>query len=203
MTTQAPTVDLLDYGVGNLHSLTKALERSGLAVETRDAAEGPGDADGIVLPGVGAFAPAAETLAPVRDELVAAIEDGLPMLGVCLGMQLLAEGSREGPGEGLGLLRGDVRRLEHDELPHIGWNTVDGPTDGPLAGLDGRHVYYVHSYVVPDHADVVATTTYGDTFPAVLHRDNVIATQFHPEKSSTAGRIVLDAFADIVQEASP
>lgn len=193
------TVRLLDYGVGNMHSLNKALERSGLDVETADVAEGPGDADGLVLPGVGAFAPAAQTLDPARGALLDAIDDGLPLLGVCLGMQLLAEGSREGPGQGLGLVDGEVRRLSHPKLPHIGWNTIDGPDEGPLAGIDGRHAYYVHSFVLPEDPSVTATTTYGETFPAVLHRDNVIATQFHPEKSSNAGRIVLDAFSDLVE----
>lgn len=193
------TVRLLDYGVGNIHSLTKALERSGLTVETTPVSEGPGDADGVVLPGVGAFAPAAKEIEPVREELLNAIDDGLPLLGVCLGMQLLAEGSAEGDGEGLGLIPGDVRTLDHPRLPHIGWNSLEGPTKGPLAALDGRHVYYVHSYILPDHDDVVATTTYGETFPAIVHRGNVIATQFHPEKSSDAGRVVLDAFADTVE----
>jgi glutamine amidotransferase len=194
-----PTVRLLDYGVGNLHSLTKALERSGLAVETVAAGEGPGDADGLVLPGVGAFQPAAEELAPGREAVRDAVHEGTPLLGVCLGMQLLTEGSAEGPGEGLGLVDGLTRPLDHDRLPHIGWNTLEGPAEGPLSDLDGRHVYYVHSFVIPDTDDVLARTTYGERFPALLQRDNVIATQFHPEKSSTAGRIVLDRFADLVE----
>ncbi len=193
-------VHLLDYGVGNLHSLTKALERSGLTVNTVPAKEGPQDADGIVLPGVGAFEPAAKELAPAREAVLDAIDDGTPFLGVCLGMQLLAEGSKEGTGEGLGLIPGNVERLSHERIPHIGWNTLEGPHEGPLASLDQRHVYYVHSYVVPDHADVTAYTTYGDAFPAIVQRDNVIATQFHPEKSSTAGRIVIDTFAQRVEE---
>lgn len=191
---------ILDYGVGNIHSLTKALERAGLRVELVDADEGPGDADGIVLPGVGAFAPAARALAPSRDAIRDAVDDGLPVLGVCLGMQLLAEGSAEGEGEGLGIVDGLVHRLDHPKLPHIGWNTVQGPSSGPMAEIHGRHVYYVHSFALPpDAPSVVAETTYGETFPAVYHRDNVIATQFHPEKSSAAGEIVLDAFADTVE----
>lgn len=193
------TVRVLDYGVGNIHSLTKALEHAGLTVETVPAKRGPEDAEGIVLPGVGAFEPAADELAPAREDLLDAIEDGVPFLGVCLGMQLLAEGSKEGEGQGLGLIQGNVERLRHERTPHIGWNRLEGPREGPMASLDGRHVYYVHSYVVPDHADVTAYTTYGDAFPAILHRDNVIATQFHPEKSSTAGRIVMDTFASLVE----
>lgn len=195
------TVRLLDYGVGNLHSLTKALERSGLTVDTVPVEEGPGDADGIVLPGVGAFEPAAKALTPARDELAEAIEEGTPVLGVCLGMQLLAEGSREGEGKGLGVIPGHVERLRHERVPHIGWNTLEGPQAGPLSEMEGRHVYYVHSYVVPDHETVTAYTTYGNRFPAIVQDENVIATQFHPEKSSTAGRIVLDAFAGLVEEA--
>lgn len=200
MTVSEPTVRILDYGVGNIHSLTKALERAGLGVELVDADEGPGNADGIVLPGVGAFAPAARALAPARDAIREAVDGGLPVLGVCLGMQLLAEGSAEGEGQGLGIVDGLVHRIDHPKLPHIGWNTVEGPRSGPMADIDGRHVYYVHSFVLPsDAAGVVAETTYGETFPTVYQRDNVIATQFHPEKSSTAGEIVLDAFADTVE----
>ncbi len=196
------TVRLLDYGVGNMHSLQKALERAGLDVEMAPAADGPGEADGLVLPGVGAFAPAAEAIAPVREELAQAIRDGLPTLGVCLGMQLLCEGSVEGDGIGLGLIEGEVERLAAPRIPHIGWNTVEGPSQGPLAAIDGRHVYYVHSFVVPDNPTTVATTTYGQPFPAILHDGNLLATQFHPEKSSGAGRIVLDAFTQLVEASS-
>lgn len=192
-------VRILDYGVGNIHSLTKALEHAGLDVDIVPVKQGPQDADGIVLPGVGAFEPAADALDPARGAILDAIDDGVPFLGVCLGMQLLAEGSKEGHGEGLGLIPGNVERLRHERIPHIGWNQLEGPDEGPMAGLHERHVYYVHSYVVPDHADVTAYSTYGDPFPAIVHRDNVIATQFHPEKSSTAGRIVMDTFAETVE----
>ena len=195
-------VRLLDYGVGNLHSLTKALLREGLEVETTAAAEGPGDADGVVLPGVGAFAPAAKALAPAKGELRDRIAEGLPLLGVCLGMQLLARDSDEGPGAGLGVVDARCETLEHERLPHIGWNTLEGPKQGSLADLAGRHVYYVHSYALPaDAPDTIATSTYGTRFSAVIQRDNLIATQFHPEKSSEAGRIVLAAFAQLVEAA--
>ena len=194
------TARLLDYGVGNLHSLRKALERSGLAVEVTPTAEGPGDADALVLPGVGAFAPAASALAPAREAIVEAVEAGTPLLGVCLGLQLLAEGSEEGPGQGLGLLPGRSITLAAPRLPHIGWNTLEGPHEGPLAALDGQYVYYVHTYgLAPGTPGTVATTTYGNTFSAIVHADNVMAAQFHPEKSSAAGRIVLDAFAALVE----
>lgn len=193
-------VCILDYGVGNIHSLTKALEHTGLDVDIVPVKQGPQDADAIVLPGVGAFEPAAKALDPARGAILDAIDDGTPFLGVCLGMQLLAEGSKEGQGEGLGLIPGNVERLRHERIPHIGWNQLEGPHEGPMASLHGRHVYYVHSYIVPDHADVTAYSTYGDPFPAILHRDNVIATQFHPEKSSTAGRIVMDTFAQTVED---
>jgi glutamine amidotransferase len=189
---------LLDYGVGNIHSLTKALERAGLEVELADAREGVGEADGLVLPGVGAFGPAAEALAPVRDEIREAVDEGLPLLGVCLGMQLFAEGSREGEGQGLGLIEGQVRPLDADRLPHIGWNTVENAR-APIADLDERHVYYVHSFALPDNPHTVAETTYGERFPAVVAFDNVIGAQFHPEKSSRAGRVVLDAYADLLE----
>jgi glutamine amidotransferase len=194
-----PTVRLLDYGVGNIHSLTKALERSGLAVNLVASTEGPGDADGLVLPGVGAFGPAAASIDQARGAIREALDDGLPMLGVCLGMQLLAEGSSEGPGQGLGLIEGDVRPLEGPRLPHIGWNTLGVDPDDPLAELDGRHVYYVHSFVLPDNPHTIATTDYDETFPAIVRTDNVLATQFHPEKSSGAGRVVLDEFQSMVE----
>jgi imidazole glycerol phosphate synthase glutamine amidotransferase subunit len=126
----------------------------------------------------------------------------MPGLGVCLGMQLLCSSSAEGPGEGLGLLAVDVRELGHPRLPHIGWNTVEGAaSDEALEALEGRHVYYVHSYVLPSNTPgVIATSTYGDTFPAIVRYENALATQFHPEKSSDAGRLVIDAFADLVEE---
>jgi glutamine amidotransferase len=196
-----PTVRLLDYGVGNIHSLTKALERAGLAVELAPAEDGVGDADGLVLPGVGAFGPAADALAPVREEILEAVDDGTPLLGICLGMQLFAEDSVEGDGRGLGLIEGEVRRLDHERLPHIGWNTIDD-AEGPVDELDGRHVYYVHSYVLPDNPHTVAETTYGEAFPAIVAWDNVIGAQFHPEKSSQAGRVVLDAYADLLEAPS-
>jgi len=193
-----PTVRLLDYGVGNIHSLTKALERAGIDVELAPATDGAGEADGLVLPGVGAFGPAARALAPVRDEIRDAVDDGLPLLGVCLGMQLFAEGSVEGEGRGLGLVDGKVGPLDADRLPHIGWNTIEHARD-PVEALDDRHVYYVHSYALPDNPHTVAETTYGETFPAIVAFDNVIGAQFHPEKSSQAGRVVLDAYANLLE----
>lgn len=196
-------VRLLDYGVGNMHSIKKALERTGLAVETVPAAEGPGNADGIVLPGVGAFEPAARALAPVREALADAVRDGTPLLGVCLGMQLLAEASVEGNGQGLGLVPGTVKRLEAPRIPHIGWNTVDDVRDPLLSPLDGGHVYYVHSFALDaETPGTVATTTYGAPFAAVVRRDNLLAAQFHPEKSSAQGRLVLDVFKDLVEGAA-
>lgn len=199
MDVTQPRVRLLDYGVGNIHSLTKALQRAGLQVDLEPVTEGVGDADGLVLPGVGAFGPAAGSIASVKDEVVDAVDDGLPLLGICLGMQLFAQGSSEGLGEGLGLIDGDVRRLDHKRLPHIGWNTIEAAKP-PFQALEGRHVYYVHSFVLPDNPHTAGETTYGETFPALFADDNVIGAQFHPEKSSQAGRVVLDAYVDLVEE---
>ena len=192
-----PVVALLDYEMSNLRSAGKALERLGATVRV---AARPGDArgcDAVVLPGVGRFGAAMERLA--RHDFVAMLRHeaaaGTPVLGICLGLQLLFDGSEESPDtEGLGILPGRVQRLRTDrKVPHIGWSEVhwrDGvslaPTDG---GPSDRTYYFVHSYAcVPDDPDdVLGTADHGVSFTAAAGRGCVTGVQFHPEKSSTAG----------------
>ena len=209
------TISVLDYGMGNRRSVQKALEHVGARVEvTRDPAS-LAAADGLVVPGVGAFAAAMASLGELGliDPIRAAAVDGRPVLGVCLGMQLLFERSHElGDTVGLGLLAGEVTRLQTAtsptppstpntlRIPHIGWNEVTMIRPSPLTAALPRHgaaFYHVHSYAVrpADTADVVATTTYGETFATIVARGAVMGTQFHPEKSSAHGLALLGSFA--------
>ena len=195
-------VTVFDYGAGNLHSLIKALETpmSVVRVETNPA-RAVHATDALVLPGVGAFALAVAQLASGRDIMRDALMDGLPCLGICLGMQLLFENSEEGPGLGLSILPGRVTRLEARRVPQIGWNRLDDVRE-PLAMDTGLEVaYYANSFVcrpAPNAVThVVAWSTHeNDRFPAAVRRGAVIGTQFHPEKSSTPGVRFVHAFLD-------
>jgi glutamine amidotransferase len=195
-------VTMFDYGAGNLHSLEKALALCGADVIVEADVAPALDTDVLVLPGVGAFAPAAERLAAARASMRAAIVGGLPTIGICLGMQLLFEGSDEGDGAGLGIFRGRVERVDALRVPHIGWNSVEGSE--PLlerAPLDA--VYYANSFVArPIDARVVTawTTHEGDRFPAIVRAHRAIGMQFHPEKSSAAGiRFRAAAIAEVAR----
>lgn len=183
-------ITLLDYGMGNLHSLAKAASIP--AAELRIEADPLRalDTDVLVLPGVGAFGPAAERIGPARGALRSAMQDGLPCLGICLGMQLLMDGSDEGPGAGLGLIPGRVRRLMARRLPQIGWNTLEESSGPALAALALSEVYYANGFVVMprDPSAVVAWSTHeSDRFPAAVRAGRTLGVQFHPEKSSAAG----------------
>lgn len=191
-------VALIDYGAGNLRSIGRALETAGAQPSTvRIPSEEPFDA--IVLPGVGAFGAAMARLEAA--ELPAWIrrraETGTPLIGICLGMQLLYDRSEESPGvEGLALLGGTVKRLPPlGKVPHMGWNRLHLVRPSPAAaGLDpAAHVYFVHSYVVEpaDDRTVVATSSYGVEFPAIVAGAAVAGLQFHPEKSGAAGLAIL------------
>jgi imidazole glycerol-phosphate synthase subunit HisH len=190
-------IALFDYGTGNLHSLVKALEAGGADVRIESDLSRAVVADGIVLPGVGAFGAAAAQLAPGAAALHQALAAGTPCLGICLGMQLLFEGSEEGPGRGLGLLGGRVRRLQGRRLPHMGWNDVAMVDDPLFAGIAELQAYYANGYVVEpaDESEVIAWTQYGnERFPAAVRRDNVWGVQFHPEKSGATGLRVVHNF---------
>jgi len=190
---------LLDYGAGNLHSLAKALARPGWEVRIADDPARAADTDLLVLPGVGAFPQAAARLT-AADDLRRRIAEGLPVIGICLGMQLLFDASEEGAGAGLGVLEGRVTRLTADRVPQIGWNGLAEARDDRLAAPD-LSVYFANSYACrPADADcVLAWTRYGDDrFPAMVRRDRVVGFQFHPEKSAARGVALLRAFADEV-----
>ena len=183
-------VTLFDYGAGNLHSLAKALATAGIEVETETDPLAALDTDALVLPGVGAFAQAAERLAPARAAMHAAILGGLPTLGICLGMQLLFDESDEGRGAGLGIVRGRVERLRARRIPQIGWNSVEHADDPLFRAAPLGSVYYANSFVCrpAGEAAVIAWSEHeGDRFPAAVRAGAALGAQFHPEKSSGPG----------------
>jgi imidazole glycerol-phosphate synthase subunit HisH len=194
-------VTLFDYGAGNLHSLAKALLTTpGVDVRVQEDPLRALDTDVLVLPGVGAFGAAAARLAPGREAMRRALDAGLPCLGICLGMQLLFEGSDEGEGQGLGYFQGRVTRLSARHVPQIGWNDV--AEDRALPSTRLSTVYYAHSYAcrAEDPRDVVGWTTHeDDRFPAAVRRGGVLGVQFHPEKSSREGVRFVQAFLEEVR----
>jgi glutamine amidotransferase len=209
-----PTLDvaLFDYGAGNLHSLGKALEAGGArVVVTRDWGEAL-KMDALVLPGVGSFGAAVRALRGQEDRVRGTLQEGLPCLGICLGMQLFFQESEEGPGAGIGIIPGRVRKLRTRLVPQMGWNDVT-PTPGrgmgvnadvdPLfAGLETLTAYYANSYVCePDDPNAtIATTLYQeDTFPAGVRRWKTWGVQFHPEKSSAPGLKLIGNFLEEVR----
>ncbi|HSM03264.1 MAG TPA: imidazole glycerol phosphate synthase subunit HisH [Longimicrobiales bacterium] len=198
-------IALFDYGVGNLHSLGKALEAEGARVEVTRRWDEALAADGLVLPGVGAFSAALDALPSDRSPIRAALAAGLPCLGICLGMQLLFEGSDEGPGEGIGIIPGRVRRLRARTVPQMGWNAVESAEDPLFDGLEDLTAYYANSFVCEpeDPADALAWSEHdGDRFVAAARRHRTWGAQFHPEKSSHQGRRLLANFLDQVRAAS-
>ena len=195
-------VTIFDYGAGNLHSLAKAIGNAGVDVRLETDPAAAVDTDALVLPGVGAFGAAAARLAPGRDAMRAALIGGLPCLGICLGMQLLFDRSEEGAGEGLGVMRGIVTRLEASRVPHIGWNTLEAPDDPIFTRAPLPIAYFANSYVCrPSSGAVVTawTTHETDRFPAAVRRGRTVGMQFHPEKSSGAGVRLIHAFLDEVR----
>ncbi|MGB1697927.1 MAG: imidazole glycerol phosphate synthase subunit HisH [Thermoplasmatota archaeon] len=183
---------LWDYGVGNLHSLRKAIEAIGEEAAITEDPQTFLEADVSVLPGVGAFGKVMESLAPIAPGLTNRHQAGRPILGVCIGMQVLYEGSDESPTPGLGIIPGHVHRLQARIVPHMGWNDVSTPMEGVY--------YYVHSYAAPSKG-ALASTKYGEqTFAAAVRDGNTIGFQFHPEKSGDAGRAILKWARDQYKE---
>lgn len=193
-------IAVLDYGIGNLRSAEKAFQHLGADATLTADPEVIAAADGVVLPGVGAFGPCREALrrAGLDGPTLEAVASGRPFLGICVGMQLLYDGSEESPGvAGLGVLPGTVRRLPPGvKHPQMQWNRLHQLTQSPLLeGLgEDPWVYFVHSYAAEATADVIATCDYGGPVTAAVQREQVFATQFHPEKSGATGLAVLGNF---------
>jgi len=204
-------IGIIDYGMGNLRSVQKAFEHIGANARFVTDPKGIDQADKIVLPGVGAFCDAMETLKDkgLVEPIAEAVKKGKWFLGICLGMQLLFDVSFEdGRHEGLGLIPGQVKPFDFNspetqelKIPHMGWNCLDIKNQQPLlTGLDdGVYTYFVHSYYVApaDKAVTTTTTPYGIDFTSTLCRGNVMATQFHPEKSQRVGLRMLENFASL------
>ena len=200
----APEVLLLDYGAGNVRSAARALERAGMTVRVTDNAADVAHASALVVPGQGHFRQVMQAFdrggfhAPVLE----AARAGVPLLGICVGMQLLFDGSEEAPGvPGLALLPGTVRKFEAaggHKVPQMGWNALQARGDSPLLrGLGpDAYAYFVHSYYVPLQTDIElgAVTSYGVPFWSALSHGNIHATQFHPEKSGAVGLAILENF---------
>jgi imidazole glycerol-phosphate synthase subunit HisH len=203
-----PPVAVLDYGVGNLHSAAKALDRAGAEVRLVPTVEQAAGAAGLVVPGVGAYGACLSGLASAGGAAAVAgwLEGGRPLLGICVGMQLLFEASEEGPvGDGVGVVPGKIRRLTGPvKIPHIGWDEVAvRPGSRLFAGLGDRtRFYFVHSYAPePDGDAVAAVCDYGGRFAAAVEHGNLFGTQFHPEKSGRAGLALLANFVTQVRRA--
>lgn len=199
-------VVIIDYGRGNLHSVSKAVERLGYEAVVSSDEQVILAADGVILPGVGAFGEAmAELRATGLDGTVQRFAaSGKPLLGICLGMQLLFSRSQEhGDHEGLALLPGEVVRFQGGyKVPHMGWNRLDFVKESPLfKGLTEGHVYFVHSYHVQleQASDLLASTDYYQPVTAIVGRDNIFGMQFHPEKSGELGMQLLGNFMELCQ----
>ncbi len=196
-------ITIIDYGMGNLHSVTKAVAAVGGEPVVTSDSKVIAAAAKIILPGVGAFGDCMANLrrAGLIPVIRQALESGRPFLGICLGLQLLFEGSDEAPGvPGLGHFKGQVRYLAvQDKIPHMGWNKLLLRSPSPLlAGAEGEYVYFVHSYHAEpaDRSIITAVCEYGKEITASVGRGNVQAFQFHPEKSSRAGLALLKAFKE-------
>lgn len=197
-------IAVIDYGMGNLHSVSKAVERLGFQAVVTSEPERILQADGAILPGVGAFGDAMDNLAQtgLTDAVREYAASGKPLLGICLGMQLLFTESEEyGSHLGLNLLPGRVVRFQGSfKIPHMGWNRLEFKRESPLfRGLEEGHVYFVHSYhALPEAAeDLLATTDYYQPVTAIVGRENVYGMQFHPEKSGGLGMRLLGNFLDL------
>lgn len=192
---------VLDYGAGNLKSIEKALKLYAENVAVSSDIADIENADGIVLPGVGAFRDAMKNLVQYKKTLE---KTEKPVLGICLGMQVLFEKSYEGGTfEGLGLIKGEVKRFEALKVPQIGWNTIEIKKENPLLGgiRGGEWFYFVHSYYCSPAEDVaVAETEYGIKYCSVLSKENIHATQFHPEKSSAKGLRIIKNFVKLCEK---
>ena len=197
-------ISIMDYGVGNLHSIFKGLERAGAHVQMVEDPEELLEADCIVFPGVGAFGAAMEVLRPVLPGLRKKVKDGTPTLGICLGMQILFEKSEESRGEGVAVIKGTVRRLRRGRVPQMGWNEVVPKSDRLFEGVpEGSQFYFANSYICLPAEDVtIADTVYGMRFASAVRKGAILGVQFHPEKSGRPGLRLLSNFVSIAEESS-
>jgi len=195
-------IALIDYKAGNLTSVRKALTFLGADFIVPETTDGCAGAEGIIVPGVGHFSATLALDEPWRATIRDAVAAGTPLLGICVGMQWLFEGSEEAPDvRGIGFMEGRIARLAGDaearlKVPHVGWNALDIQRPGRLlAGLaSGAQVYFTHSYAAPVTATCAASTTHANVFSSVVERDNVFGVQFHPEKSGDGGLRILRNF---------
>jgi imidazole glycerol-phosphate synthase subunit HisH len=204
----SPRIALIDYKAGNLTSVRKALAAVGATVYTPESPGEVEDAQGIIVPGVGHFAATAALNAAWVDAILGRVGEGRPLLGICLGLQWLYEGSEESPElKGLGLLSGICHKLRGGraegqviKVPHVGWNSLERLTDAPIIDgvADAAQVYFTHSYVAPVTADTAAATTHGERFASIVQRAQVAGVQFHPEKSGEVGLQILRNFMKMV-----
>ena len=205
-------IALIDYGAGNLTSVRKALTALGADFTVPASTDVCAQASGIIVPGVGHFAATAALEGAWLQAIRSAVSAGVPLLGICLGMQWLFEGSDEAPEvEGLGVIPGRIGRLQNDverrlKVPHVGWNALEFRTSGArlFQGLSsGAQVYFTHSYAAPVTAECVASTAHANTFSSVVERDNIFGVQFHPEKSGDAGLQILRNFLTVCGPPAP
>ncbi len=195
------SISLVDYGVGNLFSLKNALENSGAKVEIVSDIKKILDANCIAFPGVGAFDKTMEKLLPYKDELNKKFTSGTSCIAICIGAQILMEKSEEGSSSGIGFIHGKVKKMSAKQLPHVGWNFVK-TDDNLLNGIEDRYFYFTHSfYCQPsDENTITGTTEYeGKEYPIYFRKNNVVATQFHPEKSSSSGFKFLKNFIEFAE----
>lgn len=193
-------ITLTDYGVGNLYSIKRSLENCGAEVTVTSDMSVLKDAECIVFPGVGAFDKTMERLEPYRSDVQKMAENGTPMLGICIGMQIMFEKSAEGTVPGLGIYKGEVIPVKAEVVPHMGWNEVTS-SDALMDGVPDNHFYFAHSYRAEpkDSGIVIGTTDYGEKIPVFFREFNVYGTQFHPEKSSSAGMAFLKNFISFAE----
>ena len=200
-------IALIDYGAGNLTSVRKALTALGADFTVPATTAACAGVSGIIVPGVGHFAATAALEGEWLRAIKAAATSGVPLLGICLGMQWLFDGSDEAPEvQGLGVIRGQITKLQNDpgrrlKVPHVGWNALDftGPARLFEGLTSGAQVYFTHSYAAPVTPECVAATTHANTFAAAVERNNIFGVQFHPEKSGDAGLQILRNFLEIAR----